>query len=999
MSGLRSTIPLLLLVHFAFVEGRLLAQHPVWQHYAMNEGLFSQGVYAMLQDSRGYLWFGTSQGICRFNGYEFSRPTDTSAAATSEALYITQDSQGRIWFNRLDGKLWMIENDSVRAWPYNHLLKSFFKDRTTHRFAVSRDGAVWVSSWVNGILMIKPDGSHQIISGQDRNAIIFSEIDGNFLCSNESNQNIVAEEAHNARTHQTNEILRWQEGKGISLGRFPVDYLTKNGLHGFSIWPLGNNFFISNYLHTYYILQGNRLIWHGQKDGTAKNILENTDGSILMAMLNGPNAGLLRFRSIEHFKRNEFENLLPGKPVTQVLRDREGGWWVSTLNAGVFYCKNPDLGLFDHTNGLPASEVSLLTYDGAGNIYAGLRQRDIAVFKRDGGYPELLPPPPINEMQALRFDTLSGRLWAANNLCYFEKKRWNITQRQDQIKVIHQPIYVKRFTPDFSGNVWWVSSVVGVISIDLLATSVNCNPLDSFPPIRTYSVSQSPDSILWITTMEGLRFWRDGHFLAPLFSHPALRFNPQNVEVLPSGVGGGQVISLNGGGLLIRDTKGQFTHLTTKDGLTANMLNELDISPEGVIYACSNAGLNILSRQKNGKWHIEILSSKHGLPSDQINDVLLIEHEVWIATDGGIVRFLKKRAPAPMPAPILENFVINNRPSLFSENLSLSHNQNNLTIRFFSLHYRSSGEIPYRYRLLGGDTSFVYSHTREVNFANLSPSQYTFEVQAQNEDGQWSESSRWAFTILPPWWATWWFRALIGATLVVALYLFYQNRLQSIRREAAEREKIRELETAALRAQMNPHFIFNCLQAIQSYIVQNDRDAATTYLARFAKLVRLALHGSVDGHHSLAEEIAMLDNYLHLEQMRFRGKFEFVIRVEGLDLDEIILPPMLVQPFVENALIHGLQNHESGGRVEVIFAQKGNVLEVLVTDNGPGFLENETAMQDKAPHKSVGMMLTQKRLDLLMGGGKTGSDTLVRETVLDESGASQGARAQIFIPI
>ena len=204
---------------------------------------------------------------------------------------------------------------------------------------------------------------------------------------------------------------------------------------------------------------------------------------------------------------------------------------------------------------------------------------------------------------------------------------------------------------------------------------------------------------------------------------------------------------------------------------------------------------------------------------------------------------------------------------------------------------------------------------------------------------------------------------------------------------------------AALRAQMNPHFIFNCLQAIQSYIVQNDRDAANTYLTRFAKLVRLALHGSVDGLHSLAEEIAMLDNYLHLEQMRFRGKFEFVIRAEGLDLDEIILPPMLVQPFVENALIHGLQNHESGGRVAVIFAQKGNVLEVLVTDNGPGFLENETAMQDKAPHKSVGMMLTQKRLDLLMGGGKTGSDTLVRETVLDESGASQGARAQIFIPI
>ena len=352
-----------------------------------------------------------------------------------------------------------------------------------------------------------------------------------------------------------------------------------------------------------------------------------------------------------------------------------------------------------------------------------------------------------------------------------------------------------------------------------------------------------------------------------------------------------------------------------------------------------------------------------------------------------------------MPAPIVEKFYINNRPSVCSEDLNLEHEQNNLAIRFFSLHFRSSGDIPHHYHLLGADTAFVYTHTREVNFANLSPGRYTFEVQAQNEDGQWSESSRWAFTILPPWWATWWFRSLVAAALAAAAYLFYQKRLQSIRREAAEREKIRELETAALRAQMNPHFIFNCLQAIQSYIVQNDRDAATTYLARFAKLVRLALHGSVDGRHSLAEEIAMLDNYLHLEQMRFRGKFEFVIHAEGLDLDEINLPPMLVQPFVENALIHGLQNHESGGRVAIIFAQKGNTLEVLVTDNGPGFSENGRVLQDKGPHKSVGMMLTQKRLDLL-GGSEIGvTANLSRKTVLDADGAPEGADVRILVPI
>jgi len=182
------------------------------------------------------------------------------------------------------------------------------------------------------------------------------------------------------------------------------------------------------------------------------------------------------------------------------------------------------------------------------------------------------------------------------------------------------------------------------------------------------------------------------------------------------------------------------------------------------------------------------------------------------------------------------------------------------------------------------------------------------------------------------------------------------------------------------------------------FIVQNDRDAAATYLARFAKLVRLALHGSVDGRYSLAEEIAMLENYLYLEQLRFRGNFEFSIRTEvGLNLDEISLPPLLVQPFVENALIHGLQNRESGGLVEVVFASKGKLLQVTVSDNGQGFSEKNTL--EKTAHKSVGMMLTQKRLDLLTGSEKAGSEHFVRETVLDEKGIAVGAQVQILIPV
>ena len=144
----------------------------------------------------------------------------------------------------------------------------------------------------------------------------------------------------------------------------------------------------------------------------------------------------------------------------------------------------------------------------------------------------------------------------------------------------------------------------------------------------------------------------------------------------------------------------------------------------------------------------------------------------------------------------------------------------------------------------------------------------------------------------------------------------------------------------------------------------------------------------------------MLENYLLLEQMSFKGHFEFVIRTsEGLDPEEISLPPLLVQPYVENALIHGLEGRETGGRVEIIFTQKQDALEVTVMDNGKGFPEKENVVLDKRPHNSVGMMLTQKRLDLLAGAGKNASEHFSRETLLDASGAVTGTRIRFEVPV
>ncbi|MCB0551445.1 MAG: histidine kinase, partial [Phaeodactylibacter sp.] len=182
--------------------------------------------------------------------------------------------------------------------------------------------------------------------------------------------------------------------------------------------------------------------------------------------------------------------------------------------------------------------------------------------------------------------------------------------------------------------------------------------------------------------------------------------------------------------------------------------------------------------------------------------------------------------------------------------------------------------------------------------------------------------------------------------------------------------------------QMNPHFIFNCLNSIQNFILQNDRKRAVEYLSRFAQLVRHNLNASVQGKVSLDEELRLLDNYLALEQERFEHRFEYSLEVgEGLDKELIAFPPMLIQPYVENAVIHGLGKKEGKGKVTVHFQQEDGGLMVTIRDNGVGYRPGSNG-EHSPRHRSVGMTVTQKRLELL---GKRGEE-VVRISALEGTG-------------
>jgi LytS/YehU family sensor histidine kinase len=236
--------------------------------------------------------------------------------------------------------------------------------------------------------------------------------------------------------------------------------------------------------------------------------------------------------------------------------------------------------------------------------------------------------------------------------------------------------------------------------------------------------------------------------------------------------------------------------------------------------------------------------------------------------------------------------------------------------------------------------------------------------------------------------------------LAIAIYFVFRFSVNRSRKNAVIEAKLAHLERSALQAQMNPHFIFNSLNSIQSYIANNENHKANRFLAKFSRLIRSMLNHSRSQKVTLHEEIESLRLYLELEKMRFKDKFEYDIVIdEDIDPSDIELPPLLIQPYLENAIIHGLAQKRSMGKINLFYIMDGNYLLATVTDNGVGY---ETSKAQKTTgqaslHKSVGMTVTQKRLEMLDEGNR---DRKVHiKEVKDRFGEVLGTKVEVKIRV
>jgi hypothetical protein len=398
----------------------------------------------------------------------------------------------------------------------------------------------------------------------------------------------------------------------------------------------------------------------------------------------------------------------------------------------------------------------------------------------------------------------------------------------------------------------------------------------------------------------------------------------------------------------------------------------------------------------------------NGIASNEINGLAKHNDSLWVATSAGLTVFSERNISTSVVRPpvYVTGIKVNNQDTALRERYVLPSVSNNIKIDFVGISYRSAGMTKYNYKMDGIDPEWNTTGYRSVQYPSLPPGDYAFSVYAVAADGIRSlQPATVHFTVFPPWYRTWWF--VLGSIIVsgsLVTFLIYR-RLRQIRLREGEKTELNrraaDMELKALRAQMNPHFIFNAMNSIQNFIIRNESESAHRYLSKFSKLIRNVLDNSKNKLVPLEQELETLELYLELESLRFEHKFTYAFIIDpSIDMNFAEIPSMLIQPYVENAIWHGLLHRPENGKITISMTLTENdIIRCMIEDNGVGRRRSQELKKNMVrTHKSVGMEVTRERLEII--NKTSNSDLSVHVTDLyDDAGNPCGTRVIIYIPV
>jgi len=489
------------------------------------------------------------------------------------------------------------------------------------------------------------------------------------------------------------------------------------------------------------------------------------------------------------------------------------------------------------------------------------------------------------------------------------------------------------------------------------------------------TMAEDPDGNIWFGGWGIQRFnYRLQQFDTILNSYP--KFNNFNTSLSSNIVfdkRGRMYFGTWENGLIIYDLVAKkFTHLTRKEGLPDNTIHAICIHHDKIWMGTESGLANYDITTKK----ISSFGVSDGVPTDPMATYFLYydssSQQLYGAFRNIVFHFnpdklTKNDSP---PKFFIESIVTGGNDKIYhpSESIDLSYRENNVVVNLNSINFEDAYQQQFAYRLLKNNNEpwQELGSQRSIIFSDLSPGIHKLQVKVYTRNQNWPEQVQdISINILPPFWKTTWFVTSTVALLLGILYFFYRLRIRQIRQKADVDKALAQTEMKALHAQMNPHFIFNCLNSIRQMILSNENKQASHYLNKFAQLIRITLNQSSKPFVSLENTLDYLQLYLEMEKIR-ASNFTHTIEVDkDLVPGEIMLPPMLIQPFIENAIWHGVTSLDEPMNIDIHFKKDDQQLLCVVEDDGIGIERSLRLKETQLGHNSVGIDNIKQRIRVL----------------------------------
>lgn len=917
------------------------AQEPYAIHINKSNGLPSNSVYNVFQDSKGFIWLATNAGLTRYDGIEYK--TYTSAKQTSVAgSSIKEDALGRIWYENFDGYLYYIESDTLKALTQNTPIGYLPVCITQKYLYVLQKAGIDV---------------YRLTDLKKTKTIPLSIKDLQHCSSNNTNFYVVT----------SNSIYKIDQNLQISSSSysFPESekpkqiYCNQNKIYVVSKY---------NEQKTMYVFDENL---------TFSNVIPIVEPTFINGF-NGidsliwiySNKGALAYHP--KTKSTTF-SVFKNKSISCIIKDRQDNYWVSTTNEGLFLVPNINNIIYSLTNYLPNKIVPY-----ASHFLVSTKKHE--VLKCDKAFnvvSSITTDKDNSEIYYMNYDSI-------NNDLYYTGKTFTYLPNLNTQHIKQHNIAIKELVKiDYSYYAFAASGYCGIANFNTLKNKQKSIWDNSFyqkqktnlkntatlkDNIRGKSVAYNKQTnTIYFATNVGL-------FKSSI--NQTLEIKQHNESFYASKIVcyGNTVYALNTKGNLYQiNNENEIKYLNKDLNVNENEIKLIKLFDYNLIIVSQQYiyQLNLKTNQLS-KFDINISPF-------ELTDVLWHRHNLYIITNNGIIKtssaggdHKKKNASI-----YFNTLLVNNHKELTTLNHQLDYNQNNITLHFSLLDFGAFNQNHLFYRINKNSWTPILNDTRTLQFASLAPGTYNIEFKINDT----VVTSTLQFTIMAPFWKKPWFIIICFVGLFFIGFTYYRWQLKKLQtknkllqdKNILLQQKI-ELEhnlnksvLKSIKAQMNPHFFYNALNTIQAYIFTNDKAKANNYLAKFSKLTRVILEQSEKETITLGEEIESLTLYLDLEKMRFKEGFEYTIKEKTTNhKDNIEFPPMLIQPYVENAIKHGLLHKETDKKLEIAFEEHNNHLVISIDDNGIGRKRSEELNKIKNDkYQSFSTQANEKRLEIL----------------------------------